>query len=114
MVDGELVTDIGAPAAKPFGMVRAGRPSIDTTDFDALRSSAHYLADASPRELMHVSLNEARALYRLAAIGADTLQLAADLVVASDTAMPRAEVEARLAALVEFVRPHMEATKCPN
>lgn len=103
--DKEIVTDVGAPAPKIFAGARTGRPSLDVDDFDVLRAAAHRLADASAREVMGVSLNEARALYRLAAVGADIIYLASAAVAASDAGAPRADIIALQAQLADHVRP---------
>lgn len=101
----EIVTDIGLPAPKPFGKSRSGRPSIDIENFDALRAAAHCLTRATPRELMSLSLIEQRALFRLAAVGADVIWLASEAVAASDAGAPRAEIVARQEQLADYVRP---------
>jgi hypothetical protein len=103
----EIVTDIGLPVPKPFGKNRSGRPSIDVEDFDALRAAAHCLSRATPRELMSLSLIEQRALFKLAAVGADVIWLASAAVAASDSGAPRTEIIARQEKLADYVRPYI-------
>ncbi len=91
--------------------VRVGRPAIDTDDFDALREAAHRLANGSRREVMALSEIEQRALLKLAAIGADVIWLASDLVVLSDAGAGRAAITKKLEELADFVRPLVGETQ---
>jgi hypothetical protein len=107
MSDAREFTDpeLGDLPVKPFGTMRGGRPSIDVENFDALRAAAHELADASPRMLMSLSIDELRAFIRFAAITSDVTWLASDAVAASDAGAPRGEIIKRQETLADFVRP---------
>jgi hypothetical protein len=108
----EIVTDIGAPAPKPFGKQRGGRPGIALGDFDALRRAAHALTGGTPRQLMARSIDELQALFTLAALGGDAIQLAVNLAAASDEGASRAVIEHHLNAVLNHARTMMEKPPC--
>jgi hypothetical protein len=97
--------ELGDLPVKPFGTVRGGRPSIDVDNFDALRAAAHQLADAPARLVMGASIDECRALFRLAAVGADVIWLASAAIAASDAGASREQIIALQETLADFVRP---------
>lgn len=103
--------ELGGASPKLCGASRGTRPSIDTDDFDAMIAAAERLARGPTRDLMTVSLIEQRALYAVAAVAGTALQIAADLVAASDNGMDAATVRRKLETLTDYVRALMQMEK---
>jgi len=98
-------TSLGETKKLFAGQPLEGRKMRDLTNTGEVFTLAAEIADStSPRRITGLSVDEIRAIARLAAGAGVILHCAIELVDASDRNQPKTEVRARLNALCEATR----------
>ena len=100
-------TELGS-TKKPFDGQRSGRKMIDLDNFDEVHAMAERLFGASDRQLMAISMQELKALTKLAMLGGNVIREATAVFALSDMGASRTQIAAAMAELAAVTRPILE------
>lgn len=84
---------------------RCGRRMLDLENFDEVYELARRLHNASPRLIMAASVDELRALAKLAMLGGAVIAEASTVFALSDAGAPRKDISAAMVRLAQITRP---------